>query len=169
LVFGTASLPGYDGTSLATNQNLVVVTINYRTNIFGFPSSRDLPITQNNLGFLDQELALKWVQLNIAQFGGDPDKVTIMGQSAGAASVGLAIVRDSRQHAVPSRCNVVWSSNFLVADPLLFFIRRVCFNSRLLPNPRSKQTRLLETSSCINHSKLHQRATQRLFWTRRRQ
>ncbi|KAJ6481068.1 Carboxylesterase [Mycena sanguinolenta] len=94
LVFGTASLPGYDGTSLAMNQDIVVVTINYRTNIFGFPGSRDLPITQNNLGFLDQELALEWVQLNIGRFGGDPEKVTIMGQSAGAASVGLAIVRD---------------------------------------------------------------------------
>jgi carboxylesterase type B len=82
LEFGTASLPGYDGTSFATNQGIVVVTINYRTNVFGFPASRDLPITQNNLGFLDQELALKWVQLNIAQFGGDPNKVTIMVSSS---------------------------------------------------------------------------------------
>ncbi|KAJ6556578.1 Alpha/Beta hydrolase protein [Mycena vulgaris] len=93
-IFGTGSLPGYDGTSLATNQDIVVVTINYRTNIFGFPSSEDLPITGNNLGLLNQELALKWVQLNIAKFGGDPDKVAIMGQSAGAGSVGLAIIRD---------------------------------------------------------------------------
>ncbi|KAJ7736560.1 carboxylesterase [Mycena maculata] len=92
--FGTGSLLEYDGTSLAANQDIVVVTVNYRTNIFGFPSSADLPIAQNNLGLLDQELALEWVQSNIAQFGGDPDKVTIMGQSAGAVSVGLAIVRD---------------------------------------------------------------------------
>ncbi|KAJ7509590.1 Carboxylesterase [Mycena galericulata] len=107
LLFGTASLPGYDGTSLAANQDIVVVTINYRTNVFGFPSSEDLPITQNNLGFLDQELALKWVQLNIAQFGGDPDKVTIMGQSSGAESVGLAIVRD--RVATPFRAGVMLS------------------------------------------------------------
>jgi len=83
------------------------VTFNYRTNVFGFPGSEDLPITKNNLGFLDQELALEWVQLNIAQFGGDPDKVTIMGQSAGAGSVGLAIVRD-RLHT-PFRAGIMLS------------------------------------------------------------
>ncbi|KAJ7217297.1 Alpha/Beta hydrolase protein [Mycena pura] len=77
-VFGTGSLPGYDGTSLAANQNIVVVTINHRTNIFGFPGSSDILITKNNFGLLDQELALQWVQLNIARFGGDPDKVTII-------------------------------------------------------------------------------------------
>ncbi|KAF7360629.1 Carboxylic ester hydrolase [Mycena venus] len=76
--YGTASVPRFDGTSLAANQNIVVVTINYRTNIMGFPGSRDLPVTQNNLGFLDQELALRWVKQNIVQFGGDPKKVTIM-------------------------------------------------------------------------------------------
>ena len=86
-MFGTASLPGYDGTSLVANQDIVVVTINYRTNVFGFPSSEDLPITQNNLGFFDQELALEWVQLNIAQFGGDPEKVTIMVRCCPSESV----------------------------------------------------------------------------------
>ncbi|KAJ7752940.1 Alpha/Beta hydrolase protein [Mycena metata] len=94
LMFGTVSLAAYDGVSLAANQDMVVVTVNYRTNIFGFPSSRDLPIAQNNLGLLDQELALKWVQLNIGQFGGDPSKVTIIGQSAGAGSVGYALLKD---------------------------------------------------------------------------
>jgi hypothetical protein len=78
LSFGTASLPYYDGLSLASNQDIVVVTINYRTNVFGFPSSPDLPITGNNLGFMDQDLAMKWVQLNIDKFVGDPNKVTIM-------------------------------------------------------------------------------------------
>ncbi|KAJ7293792.1 Alpha/Beta hydrolase protein [Mycena rebaudengoi] len=86
LSFGTASLPAYDGTSIATNQGIIVVTFNYRTNVFGFPGSPDLPLEQNNLGFLDQELALTWVQKNIAHFGGDPSKVTIMGQSAGSQS-----------------------------------------------------------------------------------
>ncbi|KAJ7103832.1 Carboxylesterase [Mycena epipterygia] len=119
LVFGTASLPLYDGTSLAVNQDIVVVTINYRTNIFGFPSASDLPITRNNLGFLDQELALKWVQLNIAQFGGDPDKVTIMGQSAGAMSVGLAIVRDRVN--TPFRAGVMLSGAPTSESPIPSF------------------------------------------------
>ena len=74
----TGSSDIYHSRSLAAKGHIVVVTINYRTNIFGFPGSSDLPITQNNLGLLDQELALEWVQLNIARFGGDPDKVTIM-------------------------------------------------------------------------------------------
>ncbi|KAI0029133.1 Carboxylesterase, partial [Vararia minispora EC-137] len=91
--FGSGSLPLYDGTSMAKNQDVVVVTFNYRTNVFGFPSSPDLPLTRGNIGYLDQELALKWVQDNIAAFGGDPKKVAIMGESAGAGSVSDAIVR----------------------------------------------------------------------------
>ncbi|KAL0577491.1 hypothetical protein V5O48_004476, partial [Marasmius crinis-equi] len=93
LAFGTGSLPAYDGTSLAKNQGVVVVTFNYRTNVFGFPSAPDLPLTGNNLGFLDQELVLGWVQANIRQFGGNRDQVTIMGQSAGSVSVAAAITR----------------------------------------------------------------------------
>ncbi|KAJ6572144.1 Alpha/Beta hydrolase protein [Mycena capillaripes] len=93
LAFGTASIAEYDGASLASNQNIIVVSFNYRTNVFGFPESPDLPLTGNNLGYLDQELAFQWVQQNIAQFGGDPKQVTIMGQSAGAASVAAAYER----------------------------------------------------------------------------
>ncbi|KAF7591161.1 hypothetical protein BBP40_001935 [Aspergillus hancockii] len=70
--FSTGSLPLYDGTSFAANQDVVVVTINYRTNVFGFPGSLDLP----------EHLALDWVQRNIAVFGGDPARVTIFGESA---------------------------------------------------------------------------------------
>ncbi|KAF2405579.1 alpha/beta-hydrolase [Trichodelitschia bisporula] len=90
LQFGSASMPGYDGTSFATNQDVVLVATNYRTNIFGFPGELPFPGLQartSNLGFLDQRAALQWVQDNIAKFGGDPSKVTIFGESAGARSV----------------------------------------------------------------------------------
>ncbi|KAF8144033.1 Carboxylesterase, partial [Mycena galopus ATCC 62051] len=80
---------------LASNKHIVVVSFNYRVNVFGFPGSADLPLNGNNLGFLDQELAFKWVQQNIACFGGDPQRVTIMGQSAGSISVSAAITRHS--------------------------------------------------------------------------
>ncbi|KAE9394532.1 alpha/beta-hydrolase [Gymnopus androsaceus JB14] len=93
LAFGTASLPLYDGMSLASNQDIIVVTSNYRTNVFGLPGAPDLPLAENNLGFLDQELALQWVQSNIQQFGGDPNQVTLMGQSAGAVSVAEFVSR----------------------------------------------------------------------------
>ena len=51
-VFGTGSLPLYDGVSFATNQDVVVVTFNYRTNIFGFPGSPDVPPEEQNLGYI---------------------------------------------------------------------------------------------------------------------
>ncbi|KAB8248473.1 Carboxylesterase [Aspergillus flavus] len=88
---GASSLPIYDGTSLAANQDVVVVTSNYRTNVFGFPGSPDLPTSEWNLGLLDQRLALNWVRRNIAVFGGDPKKITIVGESAGSMSVDALI------------------------------------------------------------------------------
>jgi len=56
----------YDGTSFADNQDIVLVSFNYRTNVFGSPMAPDLSASLQNLGFLDQELALAWVQDNIA-------------------------------------------------------------------------------------------------------
>lgn len=87
LEFGNAGQPAYDGSSLASFHNVIVVTSNYRTNVFGFPSAPSLPVTQRNLGFYDQRAGLAWVQENIHAFGGNREKVTIFGQSAGAVSV----------------------------------------------------------------------------------
>ncbi|KAL6884481.1 alpha/beta-hydrolase [Trichoderma evansii] len=84
---GFNSDPRWDGSFMAANQDIVVVSVNYRTNVFGFPMAPQLPIEQQNLGFLDQHFALHWVQRNIHAFGGDPKRVTIFGESAGAASV----------------------------------------------------------------------------------
>jgi hypothetical protein len=64
--------------SLAKNQDVVFVSFNYRTNVFGFPTSQEFSAPNNNLGLLDQELVLTWVQDNIAQFGGDKTMVTLM-------------------------------------------------------------------------------------------
>ncbi|KIJ33057.1 hypothetical protein M422DRAFT_70484 [Sphaerobolus stellatus SS14] len=91
--FGSGSFVVYDGTSFAKNQDIIVVTPNYRTNVFGFPGAEELFPEKVNLGFYDQDLALQWVQDNIAAFGGDPKKVTIMGESAGAQSVLQVIQR----------------------------------------------------------------------------
>ncbi|KAF9257592.1 alpha/beta-hydrolase [Marasmius fiardii PR-910] len=118
LIFGTGSLPMYDGTSIASNQDVVVVTINYRTNIFGFPSSPDLPLKGNNLGFLDQDLALAWVQLNINKFGGDPEQVTIMGESAGGLSVSTAISRH-KESRPPFRAGAMLSGNVAQLSSLI--------------------------------------------------
>ncbi|EEU44833.1 uncharacterized protein NECHADRAFT_49338 [Fusarium vanettenii 77-13-4] len=84
---GSGSLPLYDGSKMAGYEDIIVVTFNYRNNIFGFPETSDLPKGELNPGFLDQRLALDWVRRNIKAFGGDPEKVTIFGESAGAAGV----------------------------------------------------------------------------------
>jgi len=77
---GAGSIPWYDGCNLVRSGNLVVVTINYRLGAFGYRGS-------DNAGMSDQVNALRWVQNNIESFGGDPTQVTIMGESAGGASV----------------------------------------------------------------------------------
>ena len=87
LQFGWNGNAAYDGSSFAANQDVIIVATNYRTNVFGFPSSPQLPLTGRNLGYRDQRFALAWVQRNIRAFGGDPNKVTIFGESAGSFSV----------------------------------------------------------------------------------
>ncbi|MCK7596452.1 carboxylesterase family protein [Microbulbifer sp. CAU 1566] len=80
----------YDPARLVA-EDMVVVTLNYRLGAFGFLAHPALTAEQNGFsgayGLLDQKLALEWVQENIAEFGGDPDKVTIFGESAGGHSV----------------------------------------------------------------------------------
>ncbi len=90
-VAGDASEPRYDGEAMA-KKGIVAVTVNYRLNIFGFFAHPELSAeapykASGNYGLLDQAAALKWVQKNIAAFGGDPKKVTIAGESAGSISV----------------------------------------------------------------------------------
>ncbi|XP_062969199.1 cocaine esterase-like [Cynocephalus volans] len=89
LVVGSASM--YDGSALAAFEDVVVVTIQYRLGILGFFSTGDKHAT-GNWGYLDQVAALRWVQQNIAHFGGDPDRVTIFGESAGGASVSSHVI-----------------------------------------------------------------------------
>ena len=87
LQYGSASLEMYDGTSFAANQDVVIVVPNYRTNVFGFPGVAPMiPVQERNLGFLDQRMAFNFVQRHISKFGGDANKVTVFGQSAGARS-----------------------------------------------------------------------------------
>jgi para-nitrobenzyl esterase len=86
---GAGSLPWYDGGVLAREQDIVVVGVNYRLGALGY---LHLPgISPGNLGTMDQLAALRWVRDHIAGFGGDPDRVTVGGQSAGAASIGRMI------------------------------------------------------------------------------
>ena len=90
-VAGDASEPRYDGESMA-KKGIVVITCNYRLNVFGNFAHPALSAETSykgsgNYGYFDQIAALKWVQKNIAKFGGDPKKVTIAGESAGSIAV----------------------------------------------------------------------------------
>ena len=90
---GAGSQPEFDGSHLAS-KGVVVVTINYRVDVFGFLAHPELTQesgtnSSGNYGLLDQIAALKWVQRNIRTFGGDPNRVTLFGESAGAFDVSL--------------------------------------------------------------------------------
>lgn len=92
---GSGSVPIYDGEKMA-EKGVVFVTINYRVGILGFLAHPELTEeSENNVsgnyGLLDQIAALEWVQNNISNFGGDPDRVTIAGQSAGSFSVNYLV------------------------------------------------------------------------------
>lgn len=89
--FGSSADPVNDGALLAAKK-VIVVSFNYRLGVFGFLAHNDLDkegSVSGNFGVQDQLAALNWVRANIVQFGGDPDNVTLFGQSAGAHSVGL--------------------------------------------------------------------------------
>ena len=86
--FGASSLLDYDGTPLA-RQNVVVVTFNHRIGVEGYAY---LPGVPANRALLDQVAALRWVRENIAAFGGDPDLVTVFGESAGAGAIASLLV-----------------------------------------------------------------------------
>ncbi|CAL3969340.1 hypothetical protein PZA11_006090 [Diplocarpon coronariae] len=82
---GSSSIPGYNGENLAGQEDVVVVSLNYRLSILGFPGGS----ATANVALLDQRLAVEWVRDNIAAFGGDPSRITLFGQSAGAAAIDL--------------------------------------------------------------------------------
>lgn len=109
--YGCSSEEVYDGRYFAGIENVVVVTINYRLGAFGFLAGRGL---KGNFGIKDQQQALLWVQKNIDQFGGDPTKVTIDGQSAGAISVATHLTLPSTLQLKNFRAAIIQSNPFIM-------------------------------------------------------
>ena len=92
---GAGSIPWYHGNRFAAVDDIVVVAINYRLGVLGFthlPELGEAYAGSVNCGILDQVAALHWVADNIAAFGGDPQQITVFGESAGAFSVGCLLV-----------------------------------------------------------------------------
>lgn len=106
-VLGSGSEGSYDGEKLARDQNVIVVTVNYRLSYLGFLRVPQYPIHENkphnvigNQGFLDQVAALQWVQDSIEPFGGDKSNVTIFGESAGSISVCMLLASPLTDHLI---------------------------------------------------------------------
>ena len=118
-IAGDGSEPRYDGTQMA-RRGMVAVTVNYRLNIFGFFSHPELSAESpthgsGNYGFLDQHAALLWIRDNITAFGGDPNRVTIAGESAGSISVNAHMVSPLSKNLI---AGAIGASGGLGAMPL---------------------------------------------------
>ncbi len=118
---GGTAVPIYDGEALA-NKGIIFVSANYRVGVFGFLAHPDLTKespnnASGNYGLLDQIAALKWIKNNIAQFGGDPNNVTIAGQSAGSMSVNCLVASPLSKGLFNKA--IAESGSLMVANPLL--------------------------------------------------
>ena len=109
---GGSSDPLYNGSNFAAAQDVVIVTINYRLNVFGFVNFSTIDSSFEDSGYLgikDQVAALAWVKENIAAFGGNPDNITVFGESAGSMSIMLLSVTPAAknlfQKAIPQSGN----------------------------------------------------------------
>jgi len=103
----------YDGRILAGQSDMIIVTVNYRLSAFGFLYTNYIENDQSNTGnwgFLDQQKAIKWVNENIANFNGDPDRITVFGESAGAIS--------SIQHVINSESSKYFRRAIIQSNPL---------------------------------------------------
>ncbi|BBZ75606.1 carboxylic ester hydrolase [Mycolicibacterium anyangense] len=115
-VYGAGQLQLYNGSRLAANGNVVVVNVTYRLGVFGGFELGDLGTDfDDNLCLRDQIAALQWVHDNIAAFGGDPQCITIFGESAGATSV-LALLASPAAHGLFSRAIAQSPALPLIAD-----------------------------------------------------
>jgi para-nitrobenzyl esterase len=113
-VFGSGN---GDNTLLSSTGNEVVVSFNYRLGIFGFLADRALGPNSGDYGLEDQQAALRWVQNNIAQFGGDPSNVTIFGESAGGSSVCDQIASPTAKGLFERGISVSGEYNTLLGSP----------------------------------------------------
>lgn len=151
----------YDPTTIVALGDVVFVTLNYRLGAFGFLSTEDSS-APGNFGLWDQHLAIKWVSNNIASFGGDHTKVTIIGESAGAASVGhhsLATMSRGLFHRIilqSGSANAIWA----IATNTLHYARRLGI---LLECSESDTKRNVALMSCLRDKSASDILTQSFF------
>lgn len=158
-IFGTASF--YDGSMIAAVGDVIVVTMNYRLGIFGFLTLEE-DGAKGNYGLLDQIQALKWIKDNIADYGGNPNDITIFGESAGGFSVGLLTLIPENKglfHRAIQESGTA-NSKLTIANPTKFSIETAkelgCLNksTSLLQCMRKTSARELLTKSELVGTKL---------------
>jgi para-nitrobenzyl esterase len=110
---GFSGSPGYDGQHVARDGDVVVVSFNYRLGVEGFMHVRGAPA---NRGLLDQVAALTWVRENIAAFGGDPEQVTVVGESAGAGSIAAMFAMPSAKGLFQRAVGLSVPGSFFTAE-----------------------------------------------------
>lgn len=130
---GGTNSSAYSGQFFADQEDVVFVNFNYRVNIFGFPGA---PNEVQNAGLLDQRLAIEWVRDNIAAFGGDPQRITIFGQSAGGASVDFY--------------NYAWTQDPIIAGSIAESGSAISFGNKEIPSAAIAWHGVTEKAGCGN-------------------
>jgi para-nitrobenzyl esterase len=135
--FQNGSGAQYNAVRLATRGGLVVVTINYRLGVFGYLALPGLP-GAGTFGLQDQQAALRWVHRNAAAFGGDPDNITLDGQSAGAESVCAQLTSPSGSRLFDKA--IMQSGSCLTNWPTNMFLPGIPAGSQFSPLPVVERT-----------------------------
>ena len=157
--WGSGGMPAYDGSALAERGDVIVVTVNHRLNVFGYLNIGTLVpeyAEQANPGQLDLVEALRWVRRNIAAFGGDPQQVTIFGESGGGGKVTALLSMPSAkglfQRAIVQSCSL---ARFRTPDMARQEVRDVCAmvgvdpaNAKALVNVPAEQLKAAYIKLC---------------------
>ncbi|KAF7340062.1 Carboxylic ester hydrolase [Mycena venus] len=170
LSFGTASLPAYDGTSIAANQGIILVTFNYRTNVFGFPGSPDLPLPGNNLGFLDQGGACPSMGSDeYRQVRGKSSPSNDNGSICGISVGQLFHCKAYRERrTLPSRDNALRGASIHATYPIFHIIQQLFDGGWVHASAWAGAARMLEAGACECYPDLYQWTHQWLLCASRR-
>uniref|UniRef100_A0A0N4ZWL3 acetylcholinesterase n=1 Tax=Parastrongyloides trichosuri TaxID=131310 RepID=A0A0N4ZWL3_PARTI len=163
LRYGSSSLSMYNGSYLAAKTKLIVVTMNYRLGVFGFAYMSNGKNITGNMGLLDQQLALKWVHENIANFTGDPNNVTLWGQGAGAACAAAHLFSKNSENYFQKLIlmsggitNLLYSERQTIIDTSVRILAQQLNCTSKIKNTTSQSLSHQEVFDCLKNETAHQ-------------